>query len=354
MAFEFLPASLWQYVGALAAVVGGLVVGKIVSFVIENYLKALAKKTKNDFDDVILDAVQGPLWVAFFIGGLYLGAKMLSLPSGINTNIEHVTKGLLILVAAWFVVRTFDSFLKHFVAPIAARTHSSLDDNIVGVVSQVGKGIIIVLAFLVMLSEFGFDVTAVVAGLGIGGVAIAFAAQATLSDAFGGLSIFFNKPFKVGDIVETPQWKGTVTEIGIRYSRIRNFDGRLLTVPNSVIARDYVINWSSETSRRVVMNLSLVYETSPEKIRQAEAIVQQIIRENPACAKDVRTGFESFNEYALNLTVIYYITNVNHLADYADPILRVKNEINLRILEEFNREKIGFAFPTQTVKIEKS
>lgn len=350
----FLGSTLYQYLLAFGAVASGLAIGKIVSFGIENYLKSIAKKTRNEFDDVVVEGIQGPLWVAFLLAGVWVGVEMLSLGADMRTTAQHVLIGLFILVVAWFFSRIFDSVLKHFVAPLAAKTRSSLDDQMVGLLGKVGRAVIVAIALLVMLSELGVDVTAIVAGLGIGGVAIAFAAQATLSDAFGGLSIFFNKPFKVGDVVSFGTLKGTVSEIGIRYSRLRDFDNRLVTVPNSLIAKENVVNWSSEPSRRVVTNLSLVYGTSAEKIVEAIEIVRQVVRETPNTTGEAIVGFDEYKEYYLNVRAVYYIKETGKGTEFAEPVIGTRNAVNLAIKRAFAKAGIEFAFPTQTVYYSKN
>lgn len=332
-----------------------LVLGKLASFLIETKLKALAKKTKSEFDDVLLDAISGPLMVLFVLGGLYAGFPYLSefFDASSIGFVQHVLQIALILDLAWFLVKIFDGIVQHFLRPLSAKAPSKFDDHLVGIVSKIGKFLIIAIALLVVLSEFGFDVTAIIAGLGIGGIAIAFAAQSTIADVFGGFSIYTSKPFKIGDVVAFGTLKGTVKEIGLRYSRIIDFDNRLITVPNSTIAKENVMNWSSEPSRRVVTSLSLVYETSPEKIEQAIEIVKSVIAGNPNCQKDGLASFEEFKDYYLSLRVIYYITPSDNFREYTEHSLAAKNAVNLEIKKRFKKAGIEFAYPTQSVYLYK-
>ena len=211
------------------------------------------------------------------------------------------------------------------------------------------KAAILLIALIIILSNFGYDVTALIAGLGIGGLAVAFAAQATIADAFGGLSIFTSKPFVVGDIVKTPDAFGTVEEVGLRYTRIRTLDKRLLVIPNSKVANGIIENVSTEPASRIQLHLGLTYATPAKKIRLAKETILKIIKSNPGCAKDpllaAQVTFSEFKDYNLDIWVIYFVDKDNWID--------VQGQINEAIKEEFEKAKIEFAFPTQTIHLAK-
>ena len=255
---------------------------------------------------------------------------------------------LIIFNIAWFLIRIVDGVIHHFIRPLAEKTESKFDDQIIPVLSKISKFAIALIALILVLDNFGFDVITLLAGLGIVGVAVAFAAQETISDVFGGLSIFTSRPFVVGDTVEIDNIQGTVENVGLRYTRIRDLDGRINVYPNRKVATGILKNWSSEPSRRIKMNIGVVYGTTTEKLEKGMELIRKIISDNSKTTKDIRISFNEFKDFSLNILVLYFIKS----SDIVE-IMKVQNEINIAIKKAFEKEKIEFAFPTQTVYLRK-
>mgnify|MGYP005653248609 CR=1 FL=1 len=254
-----------------------------------------------------------------------------------------------ILVIAWVAIRSVDAFIREFVRPVAEKTDSKLDDQLLPVLSKVIKGIIVALALVVIVGSFGYDITAVLAGLGIGGLAFAFAAKETIADMFGGFSIFTSRPFVVGDFIEMQDGiVGEVVEVGLRHTRIRNLDKRLVIVPNSKIANSVITNITSAPQRKCVWHLGVTYDTSVAKLEKAKKIIVDAINAHPECENDPIVEFEEFGDFSLKILVIFY-TKENDFKQF----VRVRDAIGMQIKRGFEKAKIGFAFPTQTIHLQK-
>jgi MscS family membrane protein len=195
------------------------------------------------------------------------------------------------------------------------------------------------------LNNAGYDVAALIAGLGIGGLALAMAAQDTVKNVFGGFTIFTDRPFTVNERVAVAGFDGNVEEIGIRSTRIRTLAGRQVTIPNSSMADSPVENISSEPSRKVVMTLGLTYDTTPEAMRRAMEILGEIEAAHTEDTDgDPVIAFSGYGDFAMNVLFIYYIRK-------GADIMGTQTSVNLAILERFNAEGLAFAFPTQTIEL---
>jgi len=220
-----------------------------------------------------------------------------------------------------------------------------LDDQLIPILKKLSKLSIIAIALIIILSNFGIDVLPLVAGLGIGGLAIAFAAQKTVEDMFGGLSIFASKPFHVGDAVKVVGVEGIVESVGLRYTRVRDWSGRLNTIPNSKVTQDVMNNISSEAARRVSVTLGVTYRTSYAKMQKAMQILKDIVNKHKDTQKDPRAVFKDYGDSSLNIWFVYYIQNQERKFD-------VMSEINMEIKKQFEKAGLDFAFPSQSIYVE--
>jgi len=346
---QYFGNSLWQYLVFLAIVGVSVIAAKIADYLLRNWGRKFADKSANKFDDLVLDVVEAPLVAAIVIAGIFFGYHFLTFPDAIDGVFVIVIQVLYIFVGAWLAIRFVDSLIVQYIEPLSSKTESKLDDQLIPILRKIAKASIIIISFIIILSNFGYDVTALIAGLGIGGLAVAFAAQATIADAFGGLSIFTSKPFLVGDIVKTPDALGKVEEVGFRYTRIRTFDKRLLIIPNSKIASSVIENISSEPARRIQLHLGVTYDTPSKKLKQAKQIILDVLASNKGCMKDAPLAptvtFSEFKDFSLNIWVIYFADKDNWIP--------VQGEVNESIKEKFEKAKIDFAFPTQTIHLAK-
>lgn len=344
---QYFGNTLGQYVLFFAAMALAVILGRALYWVFENIVKTFTEKSKTKIDDIIFNAIRKPIILVLVIIGFYAGSKFLTLTSGGAAFFANVTEFLVILNIGWFIIAFIDALIIYYVVPFTDKTNTDLDDHLIPVVRTSLKVVIFAVTLIVAFSNIGYDVGAFLAGLGIGGLAFALAAKDLLANLFGGITILADRPFKMGDIVEINGKKGTVAEIGMRTSKIKTFDNTFVIVPNSNITTDMVENISAGGERRYKVNLGLVYNTSPVKIEKAIEIAKKIVSKQEGVNAD-RTicFFESYGDFSLNVLLIYYIEDTSRIVD-------IRNTIHLEILKQFNKAKIEFAFPTQTIELKK-
>ena len=214
--------------------------------------------------------------MVLIIIGFYWGFQRLSFGEGVDNFFNHVFIIIIALNVTWLFVRVVDSLIEEYVVPVVSRSESDLDDQLMPVIRKTIKATLWALGVIIGLNNAGFDVAALIAGLGIGGLALALAAQDTVKNIFGGLMVFIDKPFKITDRIKVDGWDGTVEEIGVRSTRIRTLEGRLVTMPNGQFSDNAVENVTLEPSRKVVVNLGLTYETSPDNMEKAIQMLKDI------------------------------------------------------------------------------
>ena len=312
-----------------------------------NVFKKFAAKTETQLDDMLVDMVQKPLVMSMVLAGIWLSLSLLTLPAKLDVAIGNIVQFLIVMLAALLLTRLFDVVINEYIKPLADDSANDLDDHLLPLLQKGIKIIIWSMAAIIGLNNAGYDVAALLAGLGIGGIALAMAAKDTIANVFGGFTIFTDRPFKMNDRIKVAGYDGTVKEIGVRSTRLQTLEGRIVTIPNSKFSESPVENVSWEPTRKIILELGLTYDTQPEAMDKALAILKAIADENPGVDEKVVLFFSGFGASSLNITFIYYITK------NAD-IPSVQNEVNRAILHRFNAEGLEFAFPTQTVHLEKS
>jgi MscS family membrane protein len=342
LARTFYGNTVYDWLVSLLIVFAAVVVGKILYWISGNIIKKLTSKTKTKLDDILVDMIEEPAVFSLTLLGIWVGVKRLTLSEAALAWIWHVFEVLIIINIAWLITRLFDSLYTEYLVPLAGRSKTDLDDQLLPIVRKGTKIIVWIIAVVVALNNAGYNVSAVLAGLGIGGLALAMAAKDTISNIFGGFTIFTDKPFKVGDRIKVNGLDGFVREIGLRSTRIETLEGRRITIPNSAFSENPVENISIEPSRKVTVNLGVTYDTTPKKMEEAKAILKGITKRNKNVEEKVIVIFSDFNDSSLNIRLIY------HIKKGAD-ILGTQSDINMEILEAFNSKKIEFAFPTRTV-----
>jgi MscS family membrane protein len=339
--------TIGQYLIAIAIVLAGVIAGKIVYWIFGNILKVLTKKTKTNLDDILVEALNNPVVFFIFYVCFNYAYRTLYLSDRAGIVFKNISFILLAINIAWVILNLVDAFIMEYFAKIAAKTKSDLDDQLLPVIRTTVKIVIIVIAAISVLDNMGFDIASLLAGLGIGGLAFALAAQDTLKNFFGGVAVFTDKPFKIGDRIKLDDARdGFVREIGVRSTRLETFDGTYIVVPNALISNTILENISKEKSRRIKMILGLEYDTSDAKMEKAISIIKEIVKKHTDTDDKSVVTFDSFGDSSLNIQVIYWIKNMDLIAD-------VKHDINTAIKKRFTKEKINFAFPTRTVYMKK-
>lgn len=343
LAQTFYGNTIGRWAVALAIAVAALVVGKTVYWFTRGILKRWTKRTDTQLDDMLIDMLDEPLVVIVTALGFGAAARSLSLPEGAVEFVGGAIQAAIVLAVAWVLVRLFDAVVRHVLEPLADSTDNDLDDQLLPIIRRGGRGAIWILGVIMALNNAGYDVAALIAGLGIGGIALAMASQDTVKNVFGGFTIFTDRPFKTGDRIVVSGFDGVVDEIGVRSTRLRTLAGRVVTIPNSSISNSPVENISSEPSRKIVQTLGLTYDTSAEGMGRAMETLRQIAGEHVESLDGEPTVcFKGFGDFSMNVLFIYRIRA-------GVDIWATQTSINLAILERFTAEGLEMAFPTQTI-----
>nr|WP_316252536.1 mechanosensitive ion channel family protein [Bacillus aquiflavi] len=213
--------------------------------------------------------------------------------------------------------------------------------------SKTIRFIIIAIGISMIAEEFGYDVNKFIAGLGLGGLAVALAAKDALGNLFGGVVIITEKPFSIGDWIMTPSVEGTVEEISFRSTRVRTFAQALVTVPNATLAVETITNWSKKGKRRISFHLGLTYDTPKEKIEKIVRRIEELLRSHPDIHQEtIFVKFDQFNESSLDI-FLYFFTKTTNWGDF----LTIKEEINFKIMDIIEEEEASIAFPSRTLYV---
>lgn len=336
----FLGRPIFQYVASLIYIILAYLGTLIVDFIFIKILKRLAQKTETRYDDLLIELLRKPIKVVVIVIFLHIGLNVFNWPEWINL---YISKGLKIVVACSITImaiHTVDVFMQ-FLKDKAVEPDKAFDMQLFSVLKKGIKIIIVLVAVLVTAQNLGINITSLLASLSIGGLAIGLAAQDTLANLFGAVAIFLDRPFHIGERIKLDSYDGVVEKIGLRSTLIRNLDGHLISVPNKTIAQSTIVNISRRPNIRTVMDIGIVYETPPEKIKRATQILEEIYRSHPK-TKDVLVGMNKFNDFSINIMVIHWWDGL----DYKEYLLGMQ-ELNIAIVRRFNEEGIEFAYPTQ-------
>ncbi len=334
--------TIFNWLISAVIIVGAIVIAKILFWLINKIVKKATAKTKSKLDDLLVDMLEEPVVFGLGILGFWFAFARLDFPISFISVINKAFLFLLIINITWMIARTINALIEVYLVPMTEKTENDLDDQLIPIVKKSLRSIIWIVGIIVALNNAGFDVGAIIAGLGIGGLALAMAAKDTVSNVFGGFTIFTDKPFKIKDRIKIGGFDGTVTEIGIRSTRLTTLEGRVVTIPNAKFADSMVENVSREPNRKVVLNLGLTYDTTPEQMKLAMKLLKEISDNNAEIEDNVLISFNSFGDFSLGILFIYYIRKESD-------ILETQSHMNLEILTKFNENRLDFAFPTQTI-----
>ncbi len=339
----FYGNTLLQWSIALSIVAGSLVVGRILYWLFKNVVKKLSSATTTRFDDILIDTIAEPLTFVLTLVGFYWAISTLALPLTLGVWFAKGFYFLIFITVAWLVARLFDVLVQEYIAPKVASSESDLGNQLIPIVRKSIKLAIWVIAIIFGLDNAGYDVGAVIAGLGIGGLAFAMAAKDMIANLFGGFTIFTDKPFMINDRIVVAGVDGTVKEIGVRSTRLQTSAGRTVIIPNATLADSIIENISSEPSRKISLNLRLAYDNTPKQLQQAMDLLKSIAVEHSGSVEtNSLISFNAFGNFSLNIFFSYYISPGANILD-------TQTSMNLAIYKEFSEAGLEFAFPSQTV-----
>lgn len=334
LAREYWDNSVQDYLIALGVVIVGLLVVQIFKRVLLlNRFEKWAAKSETRFDDLIVRGIErfGLPIVTFVI--IYWAINSLNL----SEKAEKIMDVATAVVIAYFIIRLISAFIQNLIiASVRKQENGEVKVKQIGGLMIIINIMIWILGLVFLLDNLGYNVTTILTGVGIGGIAIALAAQNIVGDLFNYFVIFFDKPFEVGDSVTVDDKNGTIEYIGLKTTRIRSLTGEQIIISNSDLTKSRVHNFKRQETRRIAFSLSVRYQTSTEKLRKIPGMIKEIIEAAENTRFD-RAHFARFTEYGLTFEVVYFVTVPDYIK-YMD----VQQDINLKIMEAFKNEKIAF------------
>jgi len=332
-----------DYIIAIAIFILLVISIKIIKSILLKLLKTWAKKTTTTIDDKFVKAFEQkikPFLNLIYFGAFYISIKQLT----IDSHIERFFNIFVIILLTFFGIRfllsiTIYGLETYWVKKEKDQAKKQALKSIITVI----KIIIWSIVLIILLDNLGIKISALVAGLGIGGIAIALAAQSFLGDLFSYFIIFFDRPFEIGDFIIIGDYKGTVEYIGLKTTRIHSLGGEQLIFSNQDLTNSRISNYKRMDRRRIVFQFGIIYQTTLTQLKKIPQIVEGIITQIPETTFD-RAHFASYADFSLNFEVVYYI----HDNDY-NKYMDIQQEINFQLKEIFEKQGIEFAYPTQTV-----
>lgn len=332
---------------SLLIIIGALLINKLLSIINHKVIRKFMTKSETRLDDILFASLEKPVLFGVILIAIWISIARLNLSTQLQEIVNNAYEILIVLNVTWFFARLCTSFLDESAAnDDSDKKRFNIDKRFLPIIK---RGVLITvwfIGFVVALHNIGITVTTLLGTLGIGGIAFALAAQDTIKNIFGGITIFVDKTFQIGDIINFSNMEGTVVDIGLRSTRIRMYDKRLVIIPNYKLTDAMITNISSEPGRRVVMELGLTYDTPPEKMQQAIEILQQMPDKIPDMEKEeLSVSFTNFADSALVIRFAYFIRKDGD-------IFGTRSATNFEILRSFNQAGLNFAFPSRTIYIE--
>jgi MscS family membrane protein len=334
---------LWQWIGLLALVLVVALVAWIAAWIAQRTLRPLLARTRTTFDDHVFALALGPARLVIAVLLFSAGALALELAVPAQRFLNGAQKAVGVLACTWLALRLIDALAGTVRQRLAHQRVGAV--GLVPLVRRVAKVAALVVAVIVVLQNLGFNVTGIVAGLGVGGLAIALGAQKSFEHLFGGATILADQPVRVGDFCRFGDRLGTVEDIGLRSTRIRTLDRTVVTVPNAEFSSSQIENFTRRDKIRLYARLGLRYETTPDQMRWILAEVKRLLAAHPMVDPDpARIRFVGFGDYALDLELFAFVPTTDF-----NEFLAVQEDVLLRLMDVVAASGSGFAFPSQTL-----
>ena len=340
----YLGNTFESYLIALGMIIIGLILVKILQKIVLYRLKKWAAKTATTLDDLLIKSVEKSIIPLLYFGVFYSALTSLTLIDKLSKGIHIVS----LFIITFFIVRFISSTIMFTIGYFIKKQERGEEKarQLRGMTVLINI-FVWVIGLMFLMDNLGFDISAVIAGLGIGGIAIALAAQAILGDLFSYFVIFFDRPFEVGDFITVQDKVGTVEYTGIKTTRLRSLTGEQLVFSNTDLTNARVHNFKKMQERRVVFKLGVIYQTTAVQLEEIPKLVREIIEKHSDVRFD-RGHFSSFGDFSLNFEFVYFVIGSEYIK-YMD----TQQSINMKIYKEFENRKIEFAYPTQTLYLNK-
>jgi MscS family membrane protein len=341
---QFLDAELWQWLGLLLALAGAYVASVLAAAIAFRAVRPLVTRTGSDLDDALLHGTIGPLRLAFAVFFFFLLTVPLGLSVGAQKTLAAMEQAIVVIAVAWFAARLIDIVGGRAEQVLVERGRPTAR-GLVPIGRRIAKAVVWVLAALAVLQNIGFEVTGLIAGLGIGGLAVALAAQKTLENVFGALALAADEPVVIGDFCRFGDQIGTVEEIGLRSTKVRTLARTIVSVPNAEFVSLHLENFARRDQMWLKAIIGVRYETTPDQLRFLLVELRRMLLGHPEIAADpVRARFVEFGAYSLDIEVFCYVKTEDW-----NEFVTIREDIFLRIMDIVEQSGTGFAFPSQTI-----
>lgn len=321
--------------------ISALVIGWVVYTIFKRYLVHWAKETETKIDDEILRNIKAPIILLALLFGLHYALQPISFLSPYSVTLSQLFSIAQILVATFIVSRVLSILITWYGE--RTKNQKRMSEHLLSILKQAIRALVYVFALFAILAVFEVDLSGIVVGLGVGGIAIALALQNILGDAFSAFLIYFDKPFEIGDFIVVNGYSGTVKKIGIRSTRVKLLLGEELVISNRELTTTAIRNFKKLRKRRVVIKLGVDANTPVEKLKKIPSLIEGIVRKLKLAEFD-RVHLYEFGDFSFLYEIVYYIKSPDYVK-YMD----VQQNILLGIIEGFEKEKIVMPFPTQTI-----
>ena len=337
----------WQWIALAAAVLVSIILGRIAARIVRWIARRLTKRTATNVDDELLAAIYGPLSVLGALAALRLAVELVQLPTKANAIALAVLMAGLAIALVWGALRAIDVVSAH-VSTAAWATQRPASRALLSLITRAAKVVVVVIAVIGFLGQLGLPVSSLLAGLGIGGIALAFGAQKTVENLFGAFAIGVDQPLREGDFVRIENdVLGTVEIVGLRSTRVRTLDRTVVTLPNGRLADMKIETFAPRDRCRLSVTLGVVYETTAAQLRDVLEGWERVLRDHPKIwTGDVVVRFAGFGESSLDIEIMAWFTT----GDYGE--YRVcRQAVLLGFMDVVERVGTSFAFPTRTVHL---
>lgn len=340
----YLGNSLLKWVIALAVAVSIYVALSILRRTVGSRLKILADRTTTDLDDFLVDLIQVRTKKILFLALAAYGASMFIV---LPLEVQRIILGAVFVLLFLQVGLWGNGIISFFVTRRVAKDgEEGLNLEAYSVITWIAKAALWIIVVLLALNNLGIEITALVAGLGISGIAVALAVQNILGDLFASLSIVMDRPFEIGDFIIVGDQMGTVEHVGLKTTRVLSLSGEQIVFSNNDLLGSRIRNFRRMNERRVLFNLGVTYQTPADKLERIPGMIREIIEVQEQARFD-RAHFSTFGDFSLNFEIVYWVLD----RDYA-LFREIQQEINLALYRKFEEEEIEFAYPTQTLFVE--
>lgn len=344
---EWMGIKIWQYLAVFFWLLTGLILMKVFNFFLDNYVRKFARKTNFTWDDDLVDGIEKPSGFIFILAFFFLTYSNLQFSVTIS-HVLSVTIEIALSITVVWLFYNLAEVLSKYLAVLTSKTETELDDQLIPLIRKTLRFFVVVMGVIAILQNNGYNVASLIAGLGIGGLAVALAARETLANFFGSVTIFVDRPFKIGDWIKVGNVEGTVEEVGFRSTRVRTFYNSLVSVPNSTIANMDIDNLGLRKYRRLKAILNLTYSTTPEQMEAFVEGIKAIVKANSHFRQDYyEVHFNAFGAHSLDVLVYVFFD----VPDWSTE-LQQRHNFLLEILRLAKEVGVEFAFPTQTLHMD--